>query len=280
MKKAILLLSFGTTHEDTRKLTIDVIEKKVKDRFKDYEIRRAFTAHRIIDILKKRDGIIEFTPEEALNSLAEENFTEVIVQPLHIIPGEEYDYIKKVVHIFNHKNIFERLKLGRPILYFKGIEDEVPDDYEILVEALGKTMDFQENILFMGHGTKHHANACYLCLQQVLRDRGYNHVYIANVEGYPTLEHIIPILKKEGIKKLKLTPLMVVAGDHAKNDMAGDEEDSWKNILLKEGFEIDTYIKGLGEISEFQDLYIKHIEDVIENRYLDLGKTKKGMVRR
>lgn len=276
MKKAILLVSFGTTHKDTRRITIDAIENKVKDKFKEFEVRRAFTAHIIINILKNRDGIIELTPEEALDKLYEEGFEQVVVQPLHIIPGEEYDYIKKVVDHYEFENKFKSIKLGRPILYFKGIEEEIPDDYSIFIDAIEEIIPKDRNLLFMGHGSVHYSNACYLCLYHVLRDKGFKNVYIGNVEGYPTLEDLIPNIKKKGVSTLTLAPLMVVAGDHAKNDMAGDEEDSWKSILIEEGFEVNIYMHGLGEIEKFQDIYIKHIEDVIEERYLSLGKTKKG----
>ncbi|WP_032121513.1 sirohydrochlorin cobaltochelatase [Clostridium amazonitimonense] len=276
MKKAILLVSFGTTHYDTRKVTIDAIEKKVRETYKDYEVRRAFTAHIIINVLKNRDGIIELTPEEALEKLYKDGYEEVIVQPLHIIPGLEFDYINGVVDQYIEKGYFSKVKVGRPILYFKGHEEDIPDDYSILIESIEKLLNSYENLVLMGHGTTHYSNAAYVCLQQVLMDKGYNKVLIANVEGYPTLEDIIPKLKAKNMNKLTLAPLMVVAGDHAKNDMASDEDDSWKSILEKSGFEVNVHMHGLGEISEFQDIYIEHIKDAIDNRYDNLGKTTKG----
>lgn len=279
MKKAILAVSFGTTYEDTRKLTIDKIEERISNTFKDYEVRRAFTAHIIINVLKTRDGIIVDTPEEALRKLSEEGFEEIIVQPLHLIPGEEYQYVTDVVQSF--KKYFKKITLGRPILFFKGGEEELPDDYKILVEAIEDTIPKTGITIFMGHGSVHVANACYSCLQLVFQDKGFNNVYIANVEGYPELTNVITRLKNnyENISdfEVMLMPLMLVSGDHAKNDMAGEEEDSWKNLLLKEGFKVNLYLHGLGEIKAFQNIYIKHIEDVIENRYEGCGKTKKSM---
>jgi sirohydrochlorin cobaltochelatase len=280
MRKAILAVSFGTTYEDTRKLTIDKIEERIGGTFREYEVRRAFTAHRIINVLSVRDGIFVDTPEEALNKLMVEGFEEVIVQPLHLIPGEEYQYVMKVVESF--KRFFKKISAGRPILFFKGFENELPDDYEILVRAIEAIIPSNGITIFMGHGSAHNANACYSCLQLVLQDKGFDNVFIANVEGYPSLYNVISKIKRsEGIleeNKMEVTliPLMLVSGDHAKNDMAGEEEDSWKNQLIKQGFKVNLYLHGLGELEDFQNIYIKHIEDITENRYEGCGKTRKG----
>lgn len=279
MKKAILVVSFGTTYEDTRKLTIDRIEERVKESFKDYDKRRAFTAHKIIKVLKERDGIHEDTPEEALEKLKNEGFTEIIVQPLHLIPGEEYDYITAVVNKYKEDGSFEKIVLGRPALYFKGIEQHIPDDYEIFVDSLEEILNEYRNVVFMGHGSVHPSNACYPCLQSVLRDKDYENAYIGTVEGYPTIDDVVRWLKKDDIKEVTLVPLMLVSGDHAKNDMAGDEEDSWKNILEGEGIKADICLRGLGEFKKFQDIYLQHIQDAIEGKYEGLGKTKKGFKR-
>lgn len=279
MKKAILVVSFGTTHEDTRKLTIDRIEERVKENFRHYEVRRAFTAHKIIKVLKERDGIHEDTPEEALEKLKNEGFTEIIVQPLHLIPGEEYDYITAVVNKYKEEGSFEKIVLGRPALYFKGIEEHIPDDYEIFVDSLEEILNEYRNVVFMGHGSVHPANACYPCIQSVLRDKDYENAYIGTVEGYPIIDDVVRWLKKDGINEITLVPLMLVAGDHAKNDMAGDEEDSWKNILEGEGIKADICLRGLGEFKKFQDIYLQHIQDAIEGKYEGLGKTKKGFKR-
>lgn len=279
MKKAILAVSFGTTYEDTRKLTIDKIEERIIETFNEYEVRRAFTAHRIISVLKQRDGVVVNTPEEALNKLMLEGFEEIIVQPLHLIPGEEYQYVMKVVE--NFKQSFKKISARRPILFFKGFGDQLPDDYEALVAVIEPVIPNKGITVFMGHGSAHNANACYSCLQLVLQDKGYDNIYIANVDGYPDIENVINKIKKsqrllkENNAEVTLIPLMVVSGDHAKNDMAGEEEDSFKNLLLKEGFKVNVYLHGLGELEDFQNIYIKHIEDVIENRYEGYGKGDK-----
>jgi sirohydrochlorin cobaltochelatase len=276
VKKAILVVSFGTTHEDTRKATIERIEERIRDRFADFEVRRAFTAHGVIKVLKVRDGIFVDTPEEAMEKLIGEGYEDITVQPLHIIPGLEYDYISEIVKHYENENPNVNIRLGRPVLYYKGFEEDHPDDYTIMIEAVKPIITDEKTVLLMGHGTMHPANACYLCLRDVLKSLNYDNTYIACVEGYPTIEEIIKVLKKDGRKSVKLVPLMLVAGDHAKNDMAGESEDSWKNILIREGFEVETYLKGLGEIAEFQDIYLQHISDTIENKYENLGKNMKG----
>lgn len=276
-KKAILVVSFGTSYEKTRKLTIEKIENLIRDRYEGYEIRRAFTSYGVIKKLKVTYGIYVDTPEEALERLKEEGFKEVIVQPLHLIPGEEYEYIKNVVDSFKNRVCFDSIKLGRPVLYFKGEEEGIPDDYSIMIEALKLQFSQNETVIFMGHGSHHPANAVYSCLQSVLMDKGFHNVYIGTIDGYPKLDNVIGNLKNHGIKRVKLMPLLLVAGDHAINDMAGDEEDSWKSILEREGFEVEIYLHGLGENSKIQSIYLNHVEDTILNRYSKIGKTKKGV---
>lgn len=274
MKKAILVVSFGTTFADTRKKTIDVVEDKIRANFPEYDVRRAYTAHIIINRLKKRDNIHIDTPEEALQKLMDENYSEVIVQPLHIIPGLEYDYVKSVVSKFRHKRCFDKLSLGRPALFFKGGE-KAPDDYEIFVEAMAEHLNKEDTFVLMGHGTAHHANACYSCLQQVLVDKGYNNVYIANVEGYPEISNIIDKLLQDKVGKVILKPLMLVSGDHARNDMVGEDEDSWKNQLSLKGIKSKADMRSLGEIDAFQDIYVQHVEDVIKGTYDKVGVSRK-----
>lgn len=276
-KKAILVVSFGTTYENTRKLTIEKIEKLIEEKYDDYEIRRAFTAHGVIRKLASKYDMYVDTPEEALEKLKEEGFEEIIVQPLHLIPGLEYDYIRNVIESFSKDNDFKCIKLGRPLLYFKGEEDDIPDDYTLMVNALENQVPRDEAVVFMGHGTHHPANSTYSCLQTVFWDNDFDKVFIGTIDGYPTLNHVIKNLRKNHIKKVTLMPLLLVAGDHAVNDMAGDEEDSWKSILQTEGFEVDVYMHGLGENINIQNLYLEHLEDTISEKYIGIGKNKKGM---
>lgn len=274
--KVILVVSFGTTYEETRKLTIESIEKCIEDKFEDYDIKRAFTSHMIIKSLKDRDGYIVDTPEEALSKIAEEGYKEVIVQSLHIIPGVEYDYVSNVVESYREKGVFDKIELGRPILYFKGDGSELYDDYSVVIEALKCQLPKEGVTVFMGHGTTHPANSCYACLQMVFRDHQINNVYIGTVEGYPSLDNIVNTLKRDGVEEVTLMPLMVVAGDHCNNDMASEEEDSWKRVLEKEGFKVNLYMHGLGENLLFREIFVKHVEDTITDRYKNIGVTKKG----
>jgi len=277
MKKAILVVSFGSTYEDARKVTIDKIEEKINHTFADYDIRRAFTSHIVLKVLKNRDNIHIDTPEEALEKLKNEGYNEVIVQPLHVIPGVEFDYVNNVVNQYKKAKTFESIVVGRPLICFKGEEDGVPDDYSIMLDSLSNQLPQNDTVILMGHGTNHIANAVYCCFESVLRDRGFINVHVATVEGYPTLDRVIPNVKAQGSNEVTLMPLLLVAGDHAKNDMAGDTEDSWKSILEAEGFKVNIYLHGLGENIGVQDIYIQHIHDVINEKFKNVGKTHKGL---
>lgn len=257
MKKAILVTSFGTSYADTRALTIEACENDIARTFPDYEIRRSFTSHMIIRRLKERDGMTVPTPEEALAALTEEGVKEVIVQPLHIIPGEEF-HEKIVKKIIPFTKLFDRLLLGRPLLYFE-------KDYLRTVEGIKGQLPVLkdgEAVVLMGHGTGHPANACYSCLQSFLDDAELP-VFLANVEGYPELDVVIPRLQKRNIRKITLMPFMLVAGDHARNDMAGDADDSWISVLRDKGFEVHVYMHGLGENPRFREMYTQRVGEAI-----------------
>jgi cobalamin biosynthesis Co2+ chelatase CbiK len=258
MKKAILVTSFGTSYADTRKVTIEAVEEKIAKAFPDYEVRRAFTSNIIIKKLKERDNIEVDTVTKAMDKLKTEGFKEVIVQPLHIMPGAEYSDIREELRAYND-GTFEKFVLGRPILTHQ-------DDYQVAVDALKEQLpEIKEGqaVVVMGHGTHHPANASYADLQNVINKNGLK-VYVGTVEGYPELDDVIKKLKKDNIKEVTLMPYMVVAGDHANNDMAGDEEDSWKTILKGEGFTVNTYLHGLGENAKYQDIYVDHVKTAIE----------------
>lgn len=273
MKRAILVISFGTSYAETRKATIEVIENKVKDDFTEYSVRRAFTSHMIIEKLRQRDNIIVNTPEEALEELADEGFEQVIIQPLHLIPGVEFDYVRIIAH--KHRKAFKEIRVGRPLLYYK-CEEEGIDDYELMADALKEQIKKGENVLLMGHGTSHYSNAVYSCMQMVLEDENMENVYIANVEGYPYINNVLKKLLDKDIKEITLMPFMLVAGDHAQNDMASDDEESFKSILEGHGIKTNVYMHGLGENEKIQNLYIEHLKDTINDTYKYLGKNKKG----
>lgn len=256
MKKGILVVSFGTTYEETRKKNIEVLENQIQDTFKDYEVRRAFTSYIVMKRLKERDGIVILNPEEALNKMVEDGFEEIAVQPLHIIPGYEYEKIKSAVHKISVHNKDVKITLSKPLLYDT-------QDYSKVLDAIkyDKIDADYDGLVLMGHGTNHFANACYSCLQKHIDDKELN-IFISNVEGYPELDQIIPILKKRNMKKIVLKPLMLVAGDHATNDMV-KSDDSWKNQLEKEGIEVKPYIVGLGENEKIRGIFINHLTQII-----------------
>lgn len=273
MKKAILVVSFGTSHLDTLRVTIEKAENQIRDHFNDYYIYRAFTSHKIIRKLREKYEMFIDTPEEVMAKLYEDDYEDVIIQPLHIIPGEEYIYINKIGEAYKDK--FRSVKMGRPIFYYQGIEN-LPQDYSLFIEATKKLYEENNAVVYVGHGTAHSANAVYGCLQTVFEDEGYENVFVGTVEGYPNFEAVLKRLKRKNIDEVTLAPLMVVAGDHAKNDMASDEEGSWKSMLEKEGIKVNIYLKGLGENERFNQLYINRIEDLINERYIGIGETKKG----
>ena len=273
MKKAILVVSFGTSYLDTLEKTIEKAEKQIRDKFSEYDIYRAFTSHMIIKKLKEKYEIFVDTPEEILEKLYETGYEEVIMQPLHIIPGEEFIYINKIAEVFKEK--FEVLKVGRPIFYYQGIE-ELPQDYSLFIEATKELYEENNAVVLMGHGTAHPANSVYGCLQAVFEDEGYENVFVTTVEGYPNFENVISRVKRKNISEVTIAPLMVVAGDHARNDMASDDEESLKSMLEAEGIKVNVHLKGLGENEKFNELYINRIDDLINNRYVGAGETKKG----
>lgn len=277
MEKAIVVVSFGTSYLEQLKNSIENVEGKIREKFKDYDVYRAFTAHMIIRKLERVHGIIVEKPEEVLERLYAEGYQEVIIQPLHIIPGEEFSYIKNIEAHF--KEMFKSIKVGRPIFYYQGIEG-LPQDYSLFIESIKSIIEREEAVVMMGHGTAHPSNAVYGALQTVLNDEGYEKVLVGTMDGYPNFTSVLKKIKEKGIKQVLLMPLMLVAGDHAINDMASEEEDSWKSMLEAEGIEVKLHMKGLGQVEEFAQLYINRIDDLINNRYIDVGQTKKSHKKR
>lgn len=254
MKKAILVVSFGTSYHETRKKTIEACENKIKESFEGYDFYRAFTSGMIINKLRKRDNMEIYNPSEVLEQLYKAGYEEVVVQSLHIICGDEYNKLKDMVAEYEEK--FEKISLGRPLLTYI-------DDYRETVLGVKQDvdkMDIDEAIVFMGHGTEHESHSAYPAIEYMFRDYGIN-AFVGTVEGYPELEQVIKKLKDKNIKTVDLLPFMLVAGDHAINDMASDEEDSWKTILEKEGFNVKVHLKGLGENPYIQEKFKNHAID-------------------
>ncbi len=256
-KKAILLVSFGTSYNDTREVTLDAALEDYKAEFSGYDVYRAFTAQIIIDKLKERDDMDVMNVSEAFEMLKKEGYGTVLVQSLHVMNGAEYHEIIKAA--IPYGNAFKDLKFGWAMLTSH-------EDYVAAAEAMATTfpeMNEGEAVVLMGHGTHHHANAVYACFEKTFHTMGYDNVFVGTVEGFPTLDDVVKELEKNNIKKVTLMPMMMVAGDHASNDMAGDEEDSWKVMLKQKGYEVDIYLHGMGEIKAIRDLFIKHTEEMI-----------------
>lgn len=255
-KDAIVVMSFGTTFKETRAKTIEATVDEIQKAHPNTKVVLAFTSHIIIDRVKAKEGITIPTPEEALAQLKAEGYNRVALTSLDIIPGIEYAYKTAVYDMY--KTQFKKMTIGTPLMYWMGQEGQ-SDDVEATMKAVGSQMPKlgkKDAVLIMAHGTPDPSNAYYAVMQDRLDALYDGKVMIYTVEGNPRLEHVIPQLKAKGIKNVTLMPLMMVAGDHANNDMAGDEEDSHKSILVKEGFTVNAYLHGLGENEQVRQLFV------------------------
>ncbi len=252
--KGILVVSFGTSYDKAR-ACIDAVENNIEKCFPNHEIRRAFTSGMIIKKLSAR-GICIDTVSEALDKLAFEGVKELLVQPTHLIAGIEYEKMLGVVNA--SQDLFNSIKIGAPLLASEA-------DQEELVKILVKEIQLQEGecLVLMGHGTEHVANCVYTKLQELFIAHGHPEVFVGTVEGTPSGEDVLKSVKEKQYKKAVMAPLMLVAGDHALNDMAG-EEDSWKTMFEEEGIEVRTILKGLGVYQGVLDMYTNHVEHVAE----------------
>lgn len=257
--KAILVVSFGTSYNDSRDKTIGAIENAVKAEFKDYDVRRAFTSQIIIDKLKERDGLEIDNVGEALDRAEADGIKILIVQPTHLMSGYEYTDLKNELQTYKDK--FDTVKLAEPLLSSDADFEAVA---KVLVEETSQYDDGNTAICFMGHGTEADSNGVYAKMQKVLADGGYKNYYIGTVEAEPAIDDVKKSIGEGDYKKVVLEPLMVVAGDHANNDMAGDEEDSWKSQFEAANYEVECVLKGLGEFKGIQDIYISHTKAAIE----------------
>ena len=256
-KDAIVVMTFGTTFAENRAKTIDATIEGIKAAHPGVKVVTAYTSHIIIDRVAANEGIKYPTPEEALAQLKAEGYTRVALTTLDIIPGMEYNY---KLGVFNsYKQNFKKMTIGTPLMYWQGQEEQADDVTEVL-EAFATQFPKTkkgEGIIIMAHGTPNIANAYYAVIQEKLQELGYDSVFIETVEGWPSLETIIPKLKAKKIKQVTIMPFMMVAGDHANNDMAGSEEDSHKSILEKEGIKVETYIHGLGENEAVRNVFVE-----------------------
>lgn len=255
MKKAILAVSFGTTYENALDSSIGSLEKDICINFPDYRVFRAFTSNIVMKKLSTK-GIHINNVSQALDQLFNDGYDEVIIQPTHIISGIEYDKICDISGQYISK--FSTVKTGTPLFSSE-------NDMKAVCSFFAEKFPSDKAVLFMGHGTEHSANELYTKFSSICSDMNFSNMFTATVEGNPEISDVIPELKRSGYTEVIITPLMLVAGDHAQNDMNGDGPDSWRNILTEEGFNVIPLVKGLGEYQEIRNIYISHLKDLISS---------------
>lgn len=277
----LLVVSFGTSFNDSRINDIGGIEKALQEAYPDWSVRRAFTAQIIINHVQARDDEKIDNMDQALERAVDNGVKNLVIQPTHLMHGAEYDELCEAVD--NYKDKFENVKVAEPLLGEVGDDvDVVNGDKEATAKAivneavatasydsLDAAAEDGVAFVFMGHGTSHTAKISYSQMQTQMEQLGYKNVFIGTVEGEPeetACENVIEAVKEAGYKKVILRPLMVVAGDHANNDMAGDDDDSWKSMFEASGnFDsIDTQIAGLGGIADIQKIYVDHTGAAID----------------
>jgi sirohydrochlorin cobaltochelatase len=264
-EKVVLVVSFGTSFNQSRHDTIGGIEAAFKAAFPDYQIRRAFTAQIIIDKLAERDKLNIDNIEQAMDRLVLDKVKEVVIQPTTVLAGYEYDDV--IAAITPYADKFESFKVGKPLLMDDSDYDAVAD---VVLSELAAFEAAGTDVLLMGHGTHHEANATYPRFENLLREKGHDDIYVGTVEGGALIEDLQPVLKEKGTKKVVLRPLMIVAGDHANNDMAGSEPESWKSVLEADGYEVETVLEGLGQIKAIQDMFVDHAKDALNSNGVTL----------
>jgi sirohydrochlorin cobaltochelatase len=258
VKPVILVVSFGTSFNDSRAKTIGAIENAIATAYPTYEVRRAFTSQIIINHIYKRDKEKIDNIKQAMNRLKKDKVRELIVQPTLIMSGKEYDEMRKEIKPFE-KN-FTSVRYGEPLLTS---DEDFTEAIKAITDATKQYVADDSAVVFMGHGIEHSANATYSKLAAALKTLGFANYVIGTVEAKPSLDDVIAELGKLGVKKLALLPFMIVAGDHANNDMAGDSDDSWKTILQSKSYAVTPIIRGLGENPAIQQIFVKHVDKAI-----------------
>lgn len=288
----LLVVSFGTSFNDSRAADIGGVEKALQEAYPDWSVRRAFTAQIIINHVQARDDEKIDNVEQALDRAVDNGVKNLIIQPTHLMHGAEYDELTEAVEKYQDK--FETVKIAEPLLGEVGSDaSAINEDKEAVAKAITaeavKTAKYDSldaaaedgtAFVFMGHGTSHTAKISYSQMQTQMENLGYKNVFIGTVEGEPedtSCEAVIEKVKDAGYKNVILRPLMVVAGDHANNDMAGDDDDSWKSQFeaSKEFDSVETQIAGLGEISDIQQLYVAHTKAAMDAEGIKTEQTSK-----
>ena len=249
----LLVVSFGTSYNDNRAATIGAVESAMETAFPDYAVRRGFTANIIIEHVQRRDGVVIDDVTEALARAKANGVKNLLVQPTHLMNGYEYgDLVKELEACAGD---FESVKIGAPLLT---TEEDFAVVAQAMVDAAAGHDDGKTAVCYMGHGTEAASNGIYARMQKHLSDSGHDNFFVGTVEAEPTAEDLVKLVKAGGYEKVVLRPMMIVAGDHANNDMAGDDEDSWKSVFTAAGFQVECEINGLGELEAIQQLLAAH----------------------
>lgn len=256
----LMVISFGTSYNDNRRLTIGAIEGAMEEAFPDWSVRRGFTSQIIIDHVKSRDGEVIDNVGEALDRAVANGVKKLVVQPTHLMDGLEYNDV--VDEVAQYADAFDQIAIGKPLL----TSDE---DFKTVMEVItAETAEYDDGntaICFMGHGTEAASNQVYGRMQDLLTEAGYEHYYVGTVEAEPSLEDVLAKVQEGEYTRVVLMPLMIVAGDHANNDMAGDEEGSWKTTFEAAGYEVVPVVRGLGEFEGIRQLLVQHAQEAVDS---------------
>ena len=255
----LLVVSFGTSYNDNRRLTIGAIEAAMEKAFPEYSVRRGFTSQIIIDHVKDRDGEVIDNVGEALDRAVANGVKNLVIQPTHLMNGLEYSDL--VNEVAQYSDAFETVSIGEPLLTS---DEDFQTVADAIVEATASYDDGKTAICFMGHGTEADSNAVYAKMQQLLTDGGHENYFVGTVEATPSLEDVLALVQAGSYERVVLQPLMIVAGDHANNDMAGNEEGSWKTTFEAAGYQVECLVNGLGELEAVQNLLVAHAQAAID----------------
>lgn len=256
----LLVVSFGTSFNDNRRLTIGGIESAMEEAFPEYSVRRGFTSQIIIDHVNDRDNVKIDNVTEALDRAVDNGVKILVVQPTHLMNGFEYNDL--VDEIAGYADSFENVAVGEPLLTS---DEDFQTVMDAIVKATAEYDDGKTAICFMGHGTEADSNGVYAKMQTLLTDAGYDNYYVGTVEAEPSLDTVFDAVEAGEYDRVVLRPLMIVAGDHVNNDMAGDEEDTWKTKFAKAGYDVECVVEGLGQLPEIQQLLVKHAQAAIDS---------------
>ena len=256
----LLVLSFGTSYNDSRRLTIGAIEGDLEKAFPDFSVRRGFTANIIIDHVQRRDNILIDDVDAALERAVNNGVKNLVVQPTHLMHGLEYDEL--VEEVGNYSDAFDQVVFGEPLL---SSDDDFARVEKAITEWTASYDDGETAICFMGHGTEADSNEVYQKMQDLLTKDGYTNYFVGTVEAEPSLDDVLAKVQAGDYKRVVLEPLMVVAGDHANNDMAGDEDGSWKKTFEDAGYEVECLLRGLGENEDIRAIYVDHAKAAIDS---------------